>query len=94
MLNENQMVVTNEQGEEAVCDILFTHEHEGNNYVVFEFVETGEVSAARYVPGASDDEGTFYDIETEAEWEMLDRVLQSYYDQLEDEDEEDEAEEA
>ncbi len=94
MLKENQMVVTNDQGEEAVCDILFTHEHEGKNYVVFEFVESGEVSAARYEAGVTDEEGTFFDIETEAEWEMLDRVLQSYYDELEAEDEEDEAEEA
>jgi uncharacterized protein YrzB (UPF0473 family) len=97
MLKDDQMVVTNANGDEAVCDILFTHEANGKNYVVFEFVDSHEVSAAIYTPGATDDEGTFSDIETDAEWDMLDQVLQAYYDELEseedDEDEEDEEEE-
>lgn len=97
MLKDDQMVVTNANGDEAVCDILFTHEANGKNYVVFEFVDTHEVSAAIYTPGATEDEGTFSDIETDAEWDMLDQVLQAYYDELdaeeEDEDEEDEEEE-
>jgi uncharacterized protein YrzB (UPF0473 family) len=93
MLTENQMVVTNQDGDESVCDILFTHEHNGKNYVVFEFVDTKEVSAAVYVPGETDDEGTFLDIETDEEWDMLDGVLQSYYDENEDEESEDEEDE-
>ena len=92
MLQDNQMIVTDQDGNESVCEILFTHEHEGKNYVVFEFVDTHEVSAARYVPGESDHEGAFEDIETEEEWDMLDKVLQSYYDDneidLDDEEEE------
>jgi uncharacterized protein YrzB (UPF0473 family) len=96
MLQDNQMIVTDQDGNESVCEILFTHEHEGKNYVVFEFVDTHEVSAARYVPGESDDEGAFEDIETEEEWDMLDKVLQSYYDDneidLDDEEEEEETE--
>lgn len=94
MLKEDQLVITNENGEEAVCDILFTHEHKGKNYVVFEFVETGEVSAAVYVPGETEEEGTFLDIETDQEWDMLDKALQDFYDQLEAEEETDEEEEA
>ncbi|MBU1142152.1 MAG: DUF1292 domain-containing protein [Firmicutes bacterium] len=93
MLTENQMVVTNQDGDESVCDILFTHEHNGKNYVVFEFVDTKEVSAAIYVPGETDDEGTFLDIETDEEWDMLDGVLQSYYDENEDEEDEEDDEE-
>ena len=27
MLEENQMIVTNADGDESVCEILFTHEH-------------------------------------------------------------------
>ncbi|MDY0074331.1 MAG: DUF1292 domain-containing protein [Acholeplasmataceae bacterium] len=90
MLKDNQMIVTNENGDEAICDILFTHEANGKHYVVFEFVDTHDVSAAIYLPGESADEGTFADIETDEEWDMLDQVLQSYYDELEDEDEEEE----
>jgi uncharacterized protein YrzB (UPF0473 family) len=94
MLKDNQMVVTNPQGEESVCEILFTHEHQGKNYVVFEFLDSHEVSAAIYVAGEHEDEGTFYDIETDAEWDMLDGVLQAYFDELDlQEDEEDDEEE-
>lgn len=91
MLKDNQMIVTNDEGQESVCDILFTHEHDGKNYVVFEFVDTHEVSAAIFTPGENEDEGTFSDIETDKEWDMLDKVLQAYYDEL-DEMEEDEEE--
>lgn len=93
MLKDDQMVVTNQNGDEAVCDILFTHEANGKNYVVFEFVDSHEVSAAVYVPGATDDEGSFADIETDEEWDMLDQVLQAYYDELEDEEDEEDEEE-
>lgn len=95
MINENQMVVTSQEGEEQVCDILFTHEHNGKNYVVFEFVDSGEVSAAVYQPGEGEDEGEFFDIETDEEWDMLDRVLQAFYDEIEQEvDEEDDEEDS
>ncbi len=90
MLEENQMIVTNAEGEESVCEILFTHEHEGKNYVVFEFLDSHEVSAALYVAGETEDEGSFSDIETDEEWDMLDKVLQAYFDNLESEEEVDE----
>lgn len=82
MIKDNQIVVTDEQGTETVCEILFTHEANGKNYVVFEFPEDGEVSAAVYTPSDTDEEGTFSDIETDEEWELLDKVLQAYYDDL------------
>lgn len=93
MLKDDQMVVTNANGDEAVCDILFTHEANGKSYVVFEFVDSHEVSAAIYTPGATEDEGTFSDIETDAEWDMLDQVLQAYYDELDAEEDEEDGEE-
>lgn len=93
MINENQMIVTNQDGEEFICDILFTHEHNGKNYVVFEFVDTKEISAAIYVPGESEGEGTFLDVETDEEWDMLDEILADYYDDEDEEDEEDSLEE-
>jgi len=90
MLEENQMIVTNADGDESVCEILFTHENGGKNYVVFEFLDSHEVSAAVYVVGETEDEGTFLDIETDEEWDMLDKVLQAYFDSEEDEVEDEE----
>ncbi len=92
MLEENQMIVTNAEGDESVCEILFTHEHGGKNYVVFEFLDSHEVSAAVYVVGETEDEGTFLDIETDEEWDMLDKVLKAYFDSEEDEEDDDEEE--
>ncbi|TNF08574.1 MAG: DUF1292 domain-containing protein [Bacillota bacterium] len=94
MLKENQMIVTSPDGTESVCEILFTHEHQGKNYVVFEFVDSHEISAAAFQPGETEDEGTFSDIETDAEWDMLDKVLQAYYDELDADDQGEEDEEA
>lgn len=93
MIKDNQMIVIGSNGDEVVCDILFTHEANGKNYVVFEFLDTHEVSAAIYVPSpGSDEEGTFEDVTTEQEWEMLDELLEEYFDEIEAELEE--AEEA
>ena len=86
MLKEDQIVVTKEDGTEIVCNILFTHEANGKSYVVFEFSDTEEISAAIYEASDQEDEGTFYDIETEEEWEMLDQLLEQYFDELEDEE--------
>jgi len=95
MLREDQIVVTNEDGSEVVCNILFTHEVDGKSYVVFEFADTEEISAAVYEAGEDEEEGTFIDIETDEEWEMLDVLLQNYFDALDDEeDEEDDEEES
>lgn len=83
MPNENQIVIVNDEGIETVCDILFTHEHKGKNYVIFEFLDSKEISGAVYIPGKTEDEGVFEDIETEQEWNMLDVLLQEYFDKQE-----------
>jgi uncharacterized protein YrzB (UPF0473 family) len=95
MLEENQMIVVDENGVESVCEILFTHAHGDKEYVIFEFVDSGVVSAARFVPGETGEEGTLEDIETEEEWDMIDEVLEAYYDEIDalDESETDEDDE-
>ncbi|MCF7932254.1 MAG: DUF1292 domain-containing protein [Acholeplasmataceae bacterium] len=91
MLKDNQIVVTDDKGNETVCEILFTHDANGKSYVVFEFPEDGDVSAAIYVPSETDEEGSFIDIETDEEWDLLDKVLQAYYDDLDNEEDEEDA---
>jgi uncharacterized protein YrzB (UPF0473 family) len=52
-------------------------------------MDTHEISAAEYVEDKNNpSEGTFKDIETDEEWEMLDGVLDKFFDELEDEEEE------
>lgn len=82
-MNENQITLVSDTGEEELATILFTHEENGHNYVVFEFVESGDVSAATYVEGENG-EGILNDIETDEEWEMLDELVEQYFEQLDD----------
>ncbi|MGI6781849.1 MAG: DUF1292 domain-containing protein [Acholeplasmataceae bacterium] len=80
-MKEDQFVVVNDLGEEIVCNILFTHESEdGRNFVVFEFTDTNELSAAIYVEDPNNPgEGTLEDITDDEDWEMLDELMAHYY---------------
>ena len=94
MLKDNQLIITNPEGEESVCEIILTHEHNGKNYVIFEFLDSHEVSAAVYTPDTEGDEGFLSDIETDEEWDMLDEVLDQYFSQLENEEDTEDTQEA
>lgn len=92
-MKEEQIVITLDDGTESVANILFTHfsEQTKKNYVVFEFIDNGEISAAIYEPNADEEgQGLFSDIETEAEWDLMDELLDSYFSDLEEAEEEEE----
>lgn len=95
----NLLTIIKADGEELAAEILFTHfsEEFEKSYVVFQIVGTDEVSAAVYRPDANEEQGILDDIETDEEWEMLDELLNNYYDaqesdeldlELDDEDDE------
>lgn len=96
-MDDNKLTIIYD-GEEVMADILFTHYSEtfAKNYVVFQFVDKDEVSAAVFVE-TEDGEGYFEDVETDEEWEMLDELLENYMGEdleSDDDDLEDESEEA
>jgi uncharacterized protein YrzB (UPF0473 family) len=83
-MDDNKLILVGEDGNETECEIILTHEHNGKKYVIFEFIDSEEISAAQYVPDEKDEaEGTFLDIETDEEWEMLDEVLEKFFDEIE-----------
>ncbi len=87
---DNLMTITLDD-KEMVAEILFTHFDDQNDkeYVVFKFVDSDEISAARYIQ--TDEQGGYFeDIETEEEWDMLDDLLQEYLDSEEAEDDQEE----
>lgn len=91
---DDNLITIIQDDQESVAEVLFTYEDEetSKQYVVFRIVESDEISAARYVE--SDEEGGFLeDIETEEEWDMLDDLLDGYFESLEDIESEDEEEE-
>lgn len=81
--NDKQLTLVDADGKETMCEILFTHEANNKKYVVFEVLDTEEVTAAVYVPRDDESEGDFLDIETDAEWDMLEKLLENYYNDLE-----------
>ncbi len=90
-MNEEKLVIIKDN-EESLATILFTYKKGEKNYVVFEFDETEEISAAVFQSSEDEKEGILSDIETDEEWDMIDEVLQQYFDELESEetDEDDE----
>lgn len=88
MENENRLTYVDEDGNEVLCEILFTFDSEDFNksYVLFypvgsEDEEEGiSVMAASYIP-TEDGIGELNEIETDEEWEMIEEVLQSFDDE-------------
>lgn len=94
MENENTLVYIDEDGNEVLCEILFTFDSKefGKSYVLFYPVGTEddeeiEVLAASYVPGDEGSVGELFDIETDEEWDMIEEVLDTYAESELDEDE-------
>ena len=88
-LSEN-VLIFEKDGKEIECQILFTCNLEGygdNNYVVFQIGDTDDISAARYIE-EKDGIGELLDIETDKEWDLLDDAIESFFNDLETEDEE------
>ncbi len=88
-LAEN-VLVFEKDGKEVECQILFTcnlEGYEGNNYVVFKIGDTEDISAARYTE-EGDGIGELLDVETDKEWDLLDDAIESFFNDLEDADEE------
>ena len=89
-MDDKKMILTLDSGEQIEALILFTHHSEefGHNYVVFLPDGEEQYSAARYV----EDDGTngsLEPVETEEEWALLEKLLDDYFKDLDDEDEED-----
>lgn len=84
MEKEKQLTFIDEDGNEILCEILFTFESEefNKNYVLF-YPVTGddsddiEVMAASYVP-SENGEGELQPVETDEEWELIEDVLAQF----------------
>jgi uncharacterized protein YrzB (UPF0473 family) len=101
-MDKEHLTFIDEDGNEILCEILFTFDSEmfKKSYVLFYPVSENEednieVMAASYVPG-KDGDGELFPIETDEEWELIERVLKQYEEDnaeefdYEDEDEDEE----
>ncbi len=86
------LLVTDEAGNEIECEIImtFTSDEFHKSYVVYQVKDddSGEYYAASYNP-EDGDEGKLNEIEDDAEWDLIEEVLESF---LEEQEEAEEAE--
>lgn len=95
IMDENQITIVDEDGNEHLCDIVFTFESEQfgpKTYVVFspigEVDEDGDpiYDAAIVQPNETEEGGTLIELESEAEWEMVQEVFGAFLEDEEDEE--------
>lgn len=95
---ENQITVIEEDGSETLCEVLFTYHSEkfNKNYVLCYPIdeaedENGEINvlAYSYDENQEEENGSLLPIETEAEWDEVEEMFNTFYENEEaDEDEE------
>lgn len=83
-MEDKTFTVIDENGNETLCEIIFTfHSEEYNkNYVIYsmpgkEEEDELEVSAACYEE-SGENEGILKPIETDEEWELVEQVLEEF----------------
>ena len=74
-------IVINDDGSEVECEILFAFESEETkkNYIVYtdnSVDEDGEIIVHASVYNPDNDDEVLLPIETEAEWEMIENILE------------------
>ena len=88
MENENKLTYIDENGNEVLCEILFTFNSEefGKNYVLFYPVgsedEDGNINvmAASYTEGPDGNVGELNNVETDEEWDLIEDMLADFAD--------------
>ena len=83
-MEDRTMTLTDSEGKEVVCDILFTYHYDklDKNYVVFMERQTKNVSACEYIEGEGGN-GKLFPVQTDEEWNLLEDLLNDYVGQME-----------
>ena len=88
MENKNSFTIINDEGEQIVCNILFTFDSDETNksYIVYTDNTKDEagnikVYASIYDP-KSVDEMELLPIETEKEWRVIEKILESIQEEI------------
>ncbi|MDQ0231543.1 DUF1292 domain-containing protein [Metabacillus malikii] len=89
---EKQITVIDENGNEQLCEVLFTFESEEfkKSYVLYYPVgaeeddsEEIEIHASSFSPREDGEDGDLEPIETEEEWDLIEEMLNTFLDEEE-----------
>ncbi|MGD6818201.1 DUF1292 domain-containing protein [Metabacillus sp. 84] len=92
---EKQITVVDENGNEQLCEILFTFESDEFNksYVLYYPIssedqdeEDVEIHASSFTPNENGEDGELQPIETEEEWDMIEEMMNTFFDNEEEEE--------
>lgn len=84
---ENNITVVDENGNEQLCEVLFTFDSEefGKSYVLYYPVgaednddEEIEIHASAFIPSEDNEDGELMPIETDEEWNMIEEMLETF----------------
>jgi len=87
MEEKNTIKVTNANGEQVVCDILFTFDSEetGKSYIVYTDNtkdENGKVRVYASIYDPANPKTKLEDIKTDKEWKIIDTILQTLQEEM------------
>jgi uncharacterized protein YrzB (UPF0473 family) len=89
---EKQITVIDENGNEQLCEVLFTFESEEfkKSYVLYyplgadeDDSEDIEIHASSFSPNDNGEDGELEPIETEEEWDLIEEMLNTFLDEEE-----------
>ncbi|KKK33111.1 hypothetical protein WQ57_24540 [Mesobacillus campisalis] len=91
---ENNITVVDENGNEQLCEVLFTFDSEefGKSYVLYYPIgaeededEEIEIHASAFTPTEDNQDGELMPIETDEEWDMIEEMLETFLAEQEEE---------
>lgn len=87
MDDKNTIKITNEKGEEIVCDILFTFDNDetGKSYIVYtdnSKDENGKVRVYASIYNPNDPKTKLEDLTSEKEWKVIETILETLQEEM------------
>ncbi len=89
---ENNITVVDNEGNEQLCEVLFTFDSEefGKSYVLYypvgedeENEEEIEIHASAFIPNEDGSDGELMPIETDKEWDLVEEMLNTFLEEEE-----------
>lgn len=91
---DNNITVIDEEGNEQLCEILFTFDSDefGKSYVLYYPIgaddsedEEIEIHASAFIPSEDNNDGDLQPIEMEEEWDLIEEMLNTFLDEQDEE---------
>ncbi|MBU8584549.1 DUF1292 domain-containing protein [Priestia megaterium] len=89
-VEENKITIVDENGNEQLCEILFTFDSDQYNksYVIYYPIGADqddedeiEIHASAFTPSEDGQDGELQPIETEEEWDMVEEMVNTFLDE-------------